>query len=57
MADRARSVPSAAEPGDETERCIPSQIHPLLGRPARVLVQQDAEGKIRTWAPGPRTGR
>jgi hypothetical protein len=47
MADRALSVPSAAEPGDEAECCVPSQIRPLLGRPAPVLVQQDAEGKIR----------
>ena len=47
MADRARSVPSAVEPGDEAEHCVPSQAHPLLGRPAPALVLEDAKGKTR----------
>ena len=47
MADRARSVPSAAEPGDKAGHCVPSQAHPLLGRPAPALVLEDAKGKTR----------
>jgi hypothetical protein len=47
MADRALSVPSAAEPGDEAECCVPSQIHPLLGRAAPALVRHGAGGKTR----------
>ncbi|MGO8898566.1 MAG: hypothetical protein ACLQU5_09470 [Isosphaeraceae bacterium] len=47
MADRARSVPSAAEPGDEAGHCVPSQAHPLLGRPAPALVPEDVKGKTR----------
>ena len=47
MADRARSVPSAAEPGDEAGHCVPSQAHPLLGRPVPALVLEDAKGKTR----------
>jgi len=47
MADRARAVPAAAEQEDKARHCVPSQAHPLLGRPAPALVLEDAKGKTR----------
>ncbi len=47
VADRARSVPSAADPQAGTRHYVPSQTHPLLGRPAPSFVLEDAEGKKR----------
>ena len=47
MADRARAVPATAEQDDRARHRVPSQAHPLLGRPAPALVLEDAEGKIR----------
>ncbi len=47
MADRARAVPAAAEQEDKARHRVPSQTHPLLGRPAPALVLEDATGKTR----------
>ena len=47
MAGRARTGPSAAEPGKPDLHRVPSQAHPLLGRAAPALVLEDAETKTR----------
>jgi len=47
MADRARAVPAAAEQGDSAKHCVPSQSHPLLGRPAPPFELKDS--RERTW--------
>jgi peroxiredoxin len=49
LADRARAVPEAAEPGDQAGHRVPSQAHPLLGRPAPPFELKDSMGK--TWKP------
>lgn len=49
MADRARAVPAAAEQGEKAAHRVPSQSHPLLGRPAPVFELKDSTGK--TWTP------
>jgi peroxiredoxin len=46
MADRARAVPAAAEQGDQARHRVPSQSHPLLGRPAPPFALQDSTGRI-----------
>ncbi|MGO9464218.1 MAG: peroxiredoxin family protein [Isosphaeraceae bacterium] len=47
MADRARAAPATAEPAAKARHRVPSQPHPLLGRPAPALVLEDATGEIR----------
>jgi peroxiredoxin len=47
LADRARALPAVVEPGDKLRHRVPSQPHPLLGRPAPRLVLGDATGKVR----------
>ena len=47
MAERARNVPAAAEPGDTASGPVPSQPHPLLGRPAPPFELKDSRGT--TW--------
>ncbi len=47
MADRSRSAPPAIVAAMETGHHVPSQNHPLLGRPAPALVLKDVWGK--TW--------
>ena len=49
MADRARAVPAAAEQEDKARHRVPSQSHPLLGRPAPPFELKDSTGK--TWKP------
>lgn len=46
MANRDRSVASAAKPPSEVGHHVPSQAHPLLGHPAPAIVLEDAEGKV-----------
>ncbi len=45
MDERIRSVSTFNESEDETGHRIPTQAHPLLGRPAPPLVLEDAWGK------------
>ena len=47
MADRVRAAPATAEPAAKARHRVPSQPHPLLGRPAPALVLEDATGEIR----------
>ncbi len=47
MADRARAVPAAAEQRNKVRDRVPSQSHPLLGRPAPPFELKDSRGK--TW--------
>ncbi len=47
MAERARAVPAAAAQGENGRRRVPSQSHPLLGRPAPALVLRDTSRKTR----------
>lgn len=45
MADRAWAVPAAAEQGGKASHRVPSQSHPLLGRPAPLFELKDSTGK------------
>ena len=47
MAEQVRSARPAVVRGKETGQHVPSQDHPLLGRPAPVLILKDVRGK--TW--------
>jgi peroxiredoxin len=47
MADQDRLKPQPVVSDDPAAHRVPSQAHPLLGRPAPTLVLGDAEGKIR----------
>ncbi|MFI5459620.1 MAG: peroxiredoxin family protein [Isosphaerales bacterium] len=47
MAEQARSTAPAIVPEREPGHHVPSQDHPLLGRPAPALVLEDTRGK--TW--------
>ena len=47
IADRARAVPAAAEQGNSAKHRVPSQSHPLLGRPAPPFELRDSAGKTR----------
>jgi peroxiredoxin len=50
MAERARSTTPAILPGGEAGHHVPSQDHPLLGRPAPSIVLEDERGN--TWSLG-----
>ena len=56
MADRARSVPPADVRRTSTRHRVPSQAHPLLGRPAPAFVLRDADGRPGTCAARSRDG-
>ena len=47
MAEQARSTTPAIVPDEAAGHRVPSQDHPLLGRPAPALVLKDTRGK--TW--------
>ncbi len=47
LADRALSAAPASGPDDPAGHRVPSQAHPLLGRPAPPFVLRDADGQTR----------